>query len=104
MAARNTVRSITFLCWRLLNNELPNISIEMTETQITGICLGFFVEAYETSANVLSSALYQLALHPHIQEELARHIHESLAANNNEITYDLVYKNEYLEKVALGKC
>lgn len=75
----------------------------MTENQITGITIGFFVEAYETSSNVLSSALYQLTKHPHIQDELARSIHESLAANNNEITYDLIYKNEYLEKVAFGK-
>ncbi|KAJ6634678.1 putative cytochrome P450 6a13 [Pseudolycoriella hygida] len=74
---------------------------EMSEIQIAGICVGFFVEAYETSANVLSSALYQLAKHPHIQDELARRIQESLDANNNEITYDLIYKHEYLEKVAL---
>lgn len=73
---------------------------EMTETQITGICLGFFAEAYETSGNVLSSALYMLAKHPHIQDELARRIQESLEANNNEITYDLINKHEYLDKVA----
>lgn len=75
----------------------------MSQMYIAGICASFFVEAYETSANVLSSALYQLALNPHIQEELARRIQDSLVANNNEITYDLVYKHEYLEKVAFGK-
>jgi len=73
---------------------------EMTEVQIAGICVGFFVEAYETSSNVLSSALYQLAQHRHIQDELARSIQEALEANNNEITYDLIYKHEYLDKVA----
>ncbi|XP_037036766.1 cytochrome P450 6l1-like [Bradysia coprophila] len=73
---------------------------QMTETQITGICVGFFVEAYETSSNVMAMALYTLAQNPHIQDELARRIQESLEANNNEITYDLIYKHEYLDKVA----
>lgn len=75
----------------------------MTEIQIIGTCTVFFIEAYETSANTLSLALYNLAKHPHIQDELARRIQESLAANNNEITFDLVNKQEYLEKVAHGK-
>lgn len=75
----------------------------MTEMQIAGICTSFFVEAYETSANTLASALYQLAKHPHIQEELSRRIQESLVANNNEITFDLIHKHEYLEMVANGK-
>lgn len=74
----------------------------MTEIQIIGTCAVFFIEAYETSANTLSLALYNLAKHHHIQEELARHIHDSLVANNNEITYDLIHKHEHLEKVAFG--
>lgn len=75
----------------------------MTETQITGTCTVFFIEAYETSANTLSLALYNLAKHHHIQVELAQRIQESLVANNNEITFDLIHKHEYLEKVACGK-
>lgn len=82
---------------------IVSVSTEMTEMYITGICATFFIEAYETSANTLSLALYSLAKNPHIQDELARHIQESIHANNNEITYDLIYKNEYLEKVAFGK-
>lgn len=75
----------------------------MTEIQVTAVCAGFFIEAYESSANVLSLALYQLAKQPHIQNELASRIQESLKENNNEITYDLINKHEYLEKVAFGK-
>ncbi len=77
--------------------------VEMSDIQITGICLSFFAEAYETSSNNLASALYNLAKNPHIQDELARRIQDTLDANNNEITYDIVNKHEYLEKVALGK-
>ncbi|KAG4080258.1 hypothetical protein HA402_010750 [Bradysia odoriphaga] len=73
---------------------------QMTDAQITGVCVGFFVEAYETSANVMAMALYTLAKNPHIQDELARRIQESLEANDNEVTYDLIYKHEYLDKVA----
>jgi len=72
---------------------------EMSEKQITGICVSFFTEAYETSSNALSLALYQLAKNPHIQDELARRIEESIAENNNEITYDLIHKHQYLEMV-----
>lgn len=79
------------------------INIEINEIQAAGICLGFFVEAYETSANALSVALYQLAKNPHILDELVRTIEESIAANNNEITFDLVQKHEYLERVLFGK-
>lgn len=77
--------------------------VEMTEILIAGICAGFFLEVYETSANVLSLALYNLARHPHIQDKLVHRIQESLVANNNEITYDLICKHEYLDKVANGE-
>lgn len=75
----------------------------MNEVQIAGLCAGFFIESYETSSNALASALYQLAKNRHIQDELARCIKESIAVNHNEISYDLIHRNEYLEKVALGK-
>lgn len=103
---KNVTQRITQKCpflWDLERTAPYIFFIEMTEIQIAGICASFFVEAYETSSNVLSSALYQLAKHPHIQDELARRIQESLLENNNEITYDLISKHEYLEKVALGK-
>ncbi|XP_037036010.1 probable cytochrome P450 6a13 [Bradysia coprophila] len=72
---------------------------QMKETDITGICMGSFIEMYETTANVLALAFYTLAKNPHIQDELARCIQESLEANNNEVTHDLIYKHEYLDKV-----
>lgn len=74
----------------------------MTETEIAGICFAFFFEGYDTTPNTLVLALYQLAKNPHIQDELARSIKEAIAANDNEITYDLVQKHEYLEKVLYG--
>lgn len=70
---------------------------------MAGICLGFFVEAYETSSNALASALYHLVKNPHILDELASSIQASIAANNNEITFELIHKHEYLEKVIFGK-
>ncbi|KAG4073063.1 hypothetical protein HA402_009482 [Bradysia odoriphaga] len=73
--------------------------IGLNETEIAGICFAFFFEAYDTTPNTLVLALYQLAKHPHIQDKLVRTIEEAIAANNNEITYDLVQKHEYLEKV-----
>lgn len=75
----------------------------MNEIEIAGSCLGFFIESYDTTPNTLVSALYQLAKNPHIQDELALSIKESIAANNNEVTYDLIQKHEYLEKVSYGE-
>lgn len=75
----------------------------LTENEIAGICFAFFFEGYDTTPNTLVFALYQLAKNPHIQDELVRTIEESIAANDNEITYDLVQKHEYLEKVLYGK-
>jgi len=75
----------------------------LNEIDIAGTCFGFFIESYDTTPNTIVSALYQLAKNPHIQDELARSIDESISANNNEITYDLIQKHEYLEKVCYGE-
>lgn len=75
----------------------------MDDVKVAGALLSFFVESYETAGNNLSVALYNLARHSHIQDELATRIAESMAANNNEITYELIHKHEYLDMVASGK-
>lgn len=76
---------------------------ELNETEIAGNCFIIFIEANDTTPNALVLALYQLAKNKHIQDKLAQSIESSIAANNNEVTYDLIQKHEYLEKVLYGK-
>lgn len=75
----------------------------LTDTDIVGITVSFLIEAYETSANTLMVGLYQLATYPEIQEKLALEIQDAIDKNNGEITYDIIQKHEYLDKVLDGK-
>lgn len=71
--------------------------------EVAGNCFMIFFEACDTTPNTLVLALYELAKNTRIQTELARSIHRSIAANNNEVTYELIQKHEYLEMVLYGK-
>lgn len=77
--------------------------LDLSEIEVAGACLSFFFESHDTFPNILVMALYQLAKNPHIQSKLAQSIDESIAANNDDVTYDLIHKHEYLEKVLYGK-
>lgn len=87
----------------LYYNYLHNVLTDLTDIEVVSITISFLVEAYETSSNTLILGLYELANHPEIQDKLAQEIEDSIIKNNGEINYDVIQKNEYLDKVMNGK-
>ncbi|XP_012288296.2 uncharacterized protein LOC105704030 [Orussus abietinus] len=59
----------------------------------------FFTAGFETSSTTMSFSLYELALHPEIQNRLRTEIHEALERNNGEMTYEMVTGLPYLDMV-----
>ena len=68
-----------------------------------GQALFFLIAGYETSATTLSYALYELALHPEIQQSLRAEIMRVLNKHNGQLTYDGIQEMAYLDMVVSGE-
>jgi cytochrome P450 family 6 len=65
--------------------------------------LQFLLASYETSASTLSFALYELALHPEIQQSLRAEILQVLSEHDGKLTYDSMQDMSYLDRVVSGE-
>ena len=65
--------------------------------------LTFLIAGYETSASTLSFALYELALHPEIQESLRAEVLQVLNKHDGKLTYDGIQNMSYLDRVVSGE-
>lgn len=61
----------------------------------------FFLDGYETSSNVISHVLYQVARHLAVQIRLRQEIQESIAEHNG-VTYESMNGMTYLDQVFQG--
>ncbi|XP_011254655.1 cytochrome P450 6k1 [Camponotus floridanus] len=59
----------------------------------------FFAAAYETTATTISFTLYELALHPEIQNILREEIIQELAKSDGNITYEMIMSLSCLDMV-----
>ncbi|KAL6437244.1 hypothetical protein ACFW04_005052 [Cataglyphis niger] len=59
----------------------------------------FFAAGFETSATILSFALYELALNPEIQNKLRKEILQTLVKFDGKITYEMIISLSYLDMV-----
>ena len=64
--------------------------------------LAFLIGGYEPSASTLSFALYELALHPEIQQSLRSEIVQVLSKYDGKLTYDGIKDMSYLDRVVSG--
>lgn len=62
----------------------------------------FFTAGYETTGNLISFTLYELALHPGIQERAREEILEQIEAHG-DVTYESIQEMKYLNMVVAGK-
>jgi cytochrome P450 len=63
----------------------------------------FLWAGYETSSNTLSFALYELALHPDIQQSLRTEILQVLKEHDGKLTYKSMQDMSYLDRVVSGE-
>jgi len=63
----------------------------------------FLVAGYESSANTLTFALYELALHPEIQQSVRAEIVQVLSKHGGKLTYDGMKDMSYLDRVVSGE-
>jgi cytochrome P450 family 6 len=65
--------------------------------------LTFLIGGFETAASTLSFALYELALHPEIQQSLRAEILQVLNKHDGKLTYDSMQDMSYLDRVVSGE-
>jgi cytochrome P450 len=58
----------------------------------------FLLGGSETSASTLSSALYELALHPEIQQGVRAEILQVLSKHDGKLTYEGIQDTSYLDR------
>jgi cytochrome P450 family 6 len=63
----------------------------------------FLLAGYDTSATDLSFALYELALHPEIQQSLRAEILQVLSEHDGQLTYEGIQDMSYLDRVVSGE-
>jgi cytochrome P450 family 6 len=63
----------------------------------------FLLGGYETTASTLSFALYELALHPEVQQSLRAEILQVLRTHDGKLTYDGIRDMSYLDRVVSGE-
>lgn len=71
----------------------------MTVTEMASESFIFYTGGFETSSSALSFCLYELALNQHIQDKLRLEIQDGLEETDGKITYDLLFRYEYLDLV-----
>lgn len=71
------------------------------ETFLAGHAMSLFVDGTETSSNVLSYAMFELASNPQIQEKIYKEITENMAKHGGELTAEGLQEMTYLEGVLL---
>jgi len=72
--------------------------IEMTIDLLAAQCFVFFAAGFETSSSVLSFSMYELALHPEIQERARQEV-ESKMKEHGGLTYQALQDMPYLDQV-----
>jgi hypothetical protein len=63
----------------------------------------FFVGGFQTSSTTMTFSLYELSLHPEIQDRVREEIDDVLKKHDGKITYEAIQEMEYLDKVVAGK-
>ena len=65
--------------------------------------LAFLLAGYETAGSTLTFALYELALHPEIQQRLRAEIMQGLSKYDGKLTYDAIQDMSYMDRVVSGE-
>nr|ANS06310.1 cytochrome P450 [Agasicles hygrophila] len=84
---------------RIFDDTDPTKAPQMTISEMAAQCFVFYVAAFDTSANTISFALYELAQNREIQDRAREEIRRVLKHYDDELTYDALKEMEYLEQI-----
>lgn len=70
--------------------------------RVVAQAIQFFAAGFETTSATISFALYELALHPEMQDE-ARQCVQDLVNKGEKLNYDTMLQLTYLDRIVLGK-
>ncbi|XP_043286566.1 probable cytochrome P450 6a14 isoform X2 [Venturia canescens] len=73
--------------------------IELSDSLLTAQLCVFFLAGFETSSTTMSHALYELAQHQPMQEQLRDEINCEVAKNDGELTFEVIKSMKYLDMV-----
>ena len=76
---------------------------EIEGDDFVGQAFQILLAGYETSGSTLHFALYEIALHPEIQNRLRAEIVQVLNKHNGQLTYDGLQEMVYLDMVVSGE-
>jgi cytochrome P450 len=76
---------------------------EIDGDDFVGQAFQFLTAGFETSGSTMSYVLYELALHPEIQNRLRAEIMQILNHHNGQLTYDGIQEMAYLDMVVSGE-
>jgi cytochrome P450 family 6 len=65
--------------------------------------LTFLLAGFETSSSTLSFGLYEIAVHPEVQQSLRAEILQVLRKHDGKLTYDIIQDMSYLDRVVSGE-
>jgi len=95
------METCTSLGGQLQHNTL--IVTELDGDDFVGQAFTFLAAGFETSGSTMSYILYELALHPEIQNRLRAEIMQVLNKHNGQLTYDGLQDMAYLDMVVSGE-
>lgn len=75
---------------------------ELTLNEIIAQCFTFFSAGYETSSTTMAFALYELAVHPDIQEKVREEILQVSEKYSYSMNYESLKELVYLEQILNG--
>lgn len=75
----------------------------ITLNELAAQAVIFYFGGFETSSTVMTFALYEMALHQHIQDKVREEIELVLRKHDGEITYEAVSEMYYMHQVIEGK-
>lgn len=76
---------------------------ELTNEVLAAQAFLFFIAGFETSSTNLCYVLLELSQHEHIQDKVRQEIHDVLAANQGQLTHDVLKQMTYTEMVIEGR-
>jgi cytochrome P450 len=95
------METCTSLCGYLQHRNL--LFSEIDGDDLVAQAFTFLAAGFETSGSAISYALYELALHPEIQNRLRAEIKQVLNKHNGQLTYDGMQEMTYLDMVVSGE-